>query len=87
MTPIHVELPRWQEAESLAEFLSRRGLTGTLSNRDDHFELEVQYALDPEELFRRDFENALWQWLPTVEEPLVPARGRGHEYVLRPPGD
>ena len=87
MTPLHVELPCSREAESLVHFLSDHGLAASLAGRDDHCEIEVQYAVDPDVRLRQDFESTLSLWLATLEEPLVPAVGREREYVLRPPGD
>ena len=87
MTPLYVELPCSREAESLVEFLGEHGLAAELASRNDHCEVEVHYAVDPEVRLRRDFESALALWLATQEEPLVPTTGHDHEYVLRPPGD
>ena len=87
MMPLHVELPCAREAESLVEFLGEHGLAASLASSDDHCEIEVQYAVDPDVRLRQDFESALALWLATNEEPLVPTAGREREYVLRPPGD
>lgn len=84
---IHVELARARDADDLIEFLATRGLTGTLTCANDHCEIEVGYAADPELSLCRDFEAALGSWLENHDRPLIPVSGRQHDYVLRPPAD
>jgi hypothetical protein len=86
-TTIHVEVAGPCDAEDLVEFLAARGLESTVTSANDHCELEVGYAVDPEVLLRREFEAALSSWLEQRERPLVPAHDAEHDYVLRPPGD
>ena len=84
---VHVEFPCSCDAADLVEFLAARGLTASVTGRDDHCELEVRYAVDPEVRLHRDVEAALAAWLEEGSHPLVPALNREHEYVLRPPAD
>jgi len=84
---IHVEFASLSEASGFVEFLEPRGLTGSIANKDDHCEIEVRYAVDPEVRLRRDFEAALGCWLEEIGHPLIPTFDREHSYVLRPPGD
>jgi hypothetical protein len=86
MSAIHVELDCPHDAEELVAFLATRGLAGTVRETDDHCELTVGWAEDPEVALRRAFERALETWVSAHERPLVPA-ARGGTYVLRPPGD
>ena len=84
---IHVELECPNDAAAFVEYLAARGLAATIETVDDHCELEVAYAIDPESRLRHDFETALATWLEEQERPLVPIVNREHVYVLRPPGD
>ena len=83
---IHVELDVPCDAEELIAFLATRGLTSAVTSTNDHCELEVGFA-DPEGRLQQEFEAALVAWLAVHDRPLVPVAGRGHAYVLRPPGD
>lgn len=84
---IHVELTCPRDGAELLEFLEGHGLAGTVLSTDDHCELEVRSAIDPDERLRRDFETALDSWLAQHGSPLIPASRGGRAYVLRPPGD
>jgi len=86
-TPIHLELPSLCDGEALVAFLSTRGLTGSIVSTNDHCEIEIRDALDPDERLRREFEAALGSWLAEHGAPLIPASSRERGYVLRPPGD
>ena len=70
---IHVELASPCEASEFIEFLATRGLTGSITTRDDHCDIEVRYAVDPEVRLRHDFEAALSSWLEKGGRPLIPA--------------
>jgi hypothetical protein len=84
---IRVELECPHDAAAFAEFLAARGLTASITSENDHCELEIRYAVDPEARLRPEFEAALASWVEQQERPLVPAFNREHHYVLRPPGD
>jgi len=84
---IHVELESPGETVDLIEFLAAHGLAATATSCDDHVELEIGYAMDPDERLRRDFDAALTSWLETRGRPLVPVSDAEHHYVLRPPSD
>ena len=84
---IHVELVGPCDAADFLEFLAGRGLSATVTSENDHCEMEVGYAVDPEARLRRDFDAALASWLETSGRPLIPVLAHGHDYVLRPPGD
>ena len=86
MSAIHVELDCPHDAEELVAYLATRGLAGTMRETDDHCELTIGWAEDPETALRRLFESALESWVALHERPLVPA-ARGETYVLRAPGD
>ena len=85
--PVHVEFPCSCDAASMVEFLAARGLAATLTSEDDHCTLEIRYAVDPDVRLRRDVESAIAAWLEDGAHALVPALGREHELVLRPPAD
>ncbi|MGZ4333186.1 MAG: hypothetical protein ACXVRJ_02790 [Gaiellaceae bacterium] len=84
---IRVELACSCDGDDLLQFLQQRGLAGTVFRADDHCELEVRSAIDPDERLRRDFETALDSWLAEHGSPLIPASRGIRTYVLRPPGD
>ena len=86
MSAIHVELDCPHDAEEFVAFLATKGLAGTVLETDDHCELTVGWAEDPDVRLRRVFEAALESWIATHERPLVPTALHG-AYVLRPPGD
>ena len=86
-TPIHVELPRVCDGVELVEFVAARGLVGSVVCTNDHCEIEIRDALDPDERLRREFEAALRSWLAQHEPPLIPASSPERGYVLRPPAD
>jgi len=85
--PIHLELPCSCDAAGMVEFLAARGLAATLTREDDQCTLEIRYAVDPDVRLRRDVEAAISSWLEDGGHALVPAVGREHEFVLRPPAD
>ncbi len=87
MLTIHVDLESPGETADLVEFLGDRGLTAAATSFEDHCELEVGYALDPEARLQRDFEEALSSWLEQHGRPLIPVSDAEHHYVLRPPFD
>jgi hypothetical protein len=82
-----VEIPCSRDAAGLARFLTAHGLESRVKSTEDHCELEVGYAVEPEQRLRQEFEAALASWLATIERPLVPTADRERGYVLRPPGD
>lgn len=84
---IHVEIANSCDGAQLLEFLEGHGLAGSVVDADDHCELEIRSAVDPDERLRRDFESALDAWLAAHGSPLVPAAYADGGYVLRPPGD
>ena len=84
---LHVELASSCDGAELVEFLATRGLAGSVLSSNDHCELEIRYAVDPDERLRVDFEAALRSWLAEHRPPLVPTASRERGYVLRPPGD
>lgn len=86
MSAIHVELDCPHDAEEFVEHLATRGLVGTVVESDDHCELTVGWAEDPDVALRRVFESALESWISVHERPLVPA-ARSGTYVVRAPGD
>lgn len=86
-TPIHVELPRLCDGAEFVAFLAARGLTGSVVSTNDHCEIEIRDALDPDDRLRREFEAALGSWLAQHEPPLIPASSPDRGYVLRPPAD
>ena len=85
--PVHVEFPCSCDAAEMVEFLAARGLAATVTSEDDHCTLEIRYAVDPDVRLRRDVEAAIAAWLEAGDHALVPAVGREHELVLRPPAD
>jgi len=85
--PVHIVLPCSCDASGLADFLTGRGLTATLTTSDDHCELEVRDAVDPDVRLRHEVGAALAAWLERGDHALVPALTHEHEYVLRPPAD
>jgi hypothetical protein len=86
-TSIHIELPRPCDGAELVDFLAARGLAGSVVSTNDHCEIEIRDALDPDERLRREFEAALANWLVEHEPPLIPASSPERGYVLRPPAD
>jgi hypothetical protein len=86
-TPIHVDLANPSMLEELADYLYSHGLAATTVSSNDHYELEVTDAVDPDERLQRTFEDALRGWLATSRLPLVPIASAGRSYLLRPPGD
>ncbi len=84
---IHVELAAVCDAEDLIPFLAGRGLTGTITNSNEHCDVEIRYAIEPEVRLRNDVEAALASWLEGRDRPLVPTSDAEHDYVLRPPAD
>lgn len=84
---IHVDLESVRAADELAEYLCSHGLVARVVEGEDHCELEVADAVDPDERFRQTFEDALRAWLSTACLPLVPCARSEHSYVLRFPGD
>lgn len=87
MNVIHVDLASPCVGEELAQYLSAHGLAARLQAVNDHCELEVHDAVDPDERLRHTFEDALRGWLAERNLPLVPIEAPGTWYVLRPPGD
>jgi hypothetical protein len=85
--PILVELPRTCDGAELVDFLAARGLTASLVSTNDHCEIEIREAVDPEERLRRECDTALRGWLAQHEPPLIPVWSRERGYVLRPPAD
>jgi hypothetical protein len=85
--PVHIEVPCSCDAASLVEFLEARGLTASLTTSNDHCELEVRYAVDPDVRLPKDVEAAVAAWLEEGSHLLIPAVAREHELVLRPPAD
>jgi len=86
-TTIHVDLASPCVGEELAEYLCTHGLAATVVADNDHCELEVCDAVDPDERLRQAFEDALRGWLADRNVPLVPIEAPDASYVLRPPGD
>lgn len=84
---IHVELTGPRTCSPLIEYLGSRGLAGRLVETDDHCELEVGYAVEPEERLRGEVWGALRDWLAETESPLVLAETPDDGYVLRPAGE
>jgi hypothetical protein len=87
MSNIYVDLESVRAADELADYLCSHGLIARVVEREDHCELEVADAVDPDERLRQRFEDALRAWLSTACLPLVPVARSGHSYVLRFPGD
>ena len=85
--PVHIELPCSYDAASFAEFLEARGLTASVTTSNDHCELEVGYAVDPDLRLHKDVEAAVADWLEEGNHALIPALNRENELVLRPPAD
>jgi hypothetical protein len=85
-TSIHVEASRPADAADLADFLEARGLSVEVAPSDDHWEIDVEYALNEEDRLRADVWDALRSWLAERESPLVPV-ATDERYVLRPPGE
>jgi hypothetical protein len=84
--PVHVEVPCSCDAAGLVEAFAARGLNASLTTLDDHCELKVCYAVDPDVRLHRDVGDALAAWLEEGDHALVPLE-REHEFVLRPPAD
>lgn len=84
--PVHVEVPCSYDAAGLVEAFAARGLNASLTTLDDHCELEVSYAVDPDARLHHDVEVALAAWLEKGDHALVPLE-RAHAFVLRPPAD
>jgi hypothetical protein len=87
MSNIHVDLESVRAADELADYLCSHGLIARVVEGEDHCELEVTDATDPDERLRQTFEDALRAWLSTAGLPLVPVARSPHSYVLRFPGD
>jgi len=85
--PVYLELPCSCDAAGMVEFLAARGLAATLTSKDDVCTLEIRYAVDPDVRLHGDVEAAIATWLEDGGHALVPALGREHEFVLRPPAD
>ncbi len=85
--PVHVEFPCSCDAAGLVEFFAARGLAASLTSKNDHCTLEIRYEVDPDVRLRRDVEAAIATWLEEGGHALIPALGREHELVLRPPAD
>ena len=83
--PIHVDLASPCLGDELAEYLCSHGLAATVVSSNDHCELEVADAVDPDERLRQTFEDALRGWLGAAGRPLVPIASSERCYVLRPP--
>lgn len=84
---IHVDLASPCVGEELAEYLCTYGLAATVLATDDHCELEISDAVDPDVRLHQTFEDALRGWLADRNLPLVPIESLHDCYVLRPPCD
>jgi hypothetical protein len=82
---IHVDLASPCLGDDLADYLCSHGLAATIVGSNDHCELEVDDAVDPEERLRQTFEDALRGWLGSTGQPLIPITSAKGRYVLRPP--
>ena len=82
---IHVDLASPCVGEELAEYLCTHGLAATVLETNDHCELEVSDAVDPDVRLHQTFEDALRGWLADRNVPLVPIESPHDRYVLRPP--
>ena len=85
MSNIHVDLESVRAADELADYLCSHGLIARVVEREDHCELEVADAVDPDERLRGSRTHSARGFRPRVF--LVPVARSEHSYVLRFPGD
>ena len=81
---VHVELAGPRACSDLIAFLGSRGLTAAVVETNEHCELEIAYAVEPEARLSRDVGEALRTWMAEHESPLVLAEAGEDSYLLRP---
>jgi hypothetical protein len=81
---VHVELAGPRACSELIEFLGTRGLAAEVVATNEHCELEIAYAVEPEARLSSEVGAALRSWLAEHESPLVLAEAGERSYVLRP---
>ena len=81
-----VELTGPHDCSELIAFLAGRGLEASLTETNDHCELEIGFAPSSEGL-RTAVRKALIDWLAEHDSPLLLTEAGDDELVLRPPSD
>ena len=85
--PIRVEMDETPDRDELVAYLTERGLVCTPVTNGGRCDIEVAYALEPEERLHVEVSNALRAWLAEHERPLIAMPVGDDSFVLRPPGD
>lgn len=84
---IHVQLLGPRDGDDLVEYMSSRGLVGTVTEARESSEIEVGYSLAREERLRHDLRKVLRDWVAERAGALVLSEVEDGRFVLRPPAE